>query len=164
MLVQTNCWTCFSFQSSITPQPFLNELPTRLDTIYSALCYAKKEAERLKQASCIVTFDQPLYAKAMDIVTSTPALKGNGLLKQDKSMVMVLHTTLAHEHRWITNNLSNLTYLSKFYEDNCTHEEIAASGESFLVGLYGGYTNSSLTVLRHKVNNISALMWYLVFA
>ena len=53
---------------------FLNHNPNHVDTIYSALSYAQYLAEKYQLGICPVTFDQPLYIKAAEIVQSTPHL------------------------------------------------------------------------------------------
>ncbi|XP_061723992.1 uncharacterized protein LOC133530150 [Cydia pomonella] len=54
----------------IRPVPFINAPASNYDTILTALKYA---AEKCKQSDidCIVTFDQPLYQKAQEIVKSS---------------------------------------------------------------------------------------------
>ncbi|CAG9817879.1 unnamed protein product [Phaedon cochleariae] len=56
--------------SKILCLPFLNYPPTLYDTIYTSLLTASKKCVELGQQSCFVTFDQPLYVKAKDIVSS----------------------------------------------------------------------------------------------
>ena len=48
--------------------------PNQPDTIYSALSYAQGLCEKQKLGIAPVTFDQPLYIKAVDIVQSSPDL------------------------------------------------------------------------------------------
>lgn len=50
--------------------PFLNSPPSKYDTIYSVLLTAVEKCKSLNQSCCFVTFDQPLYIKARDIVAS----------------------------------------------------------------------------------------------
>ncbi|XP_076040412.1 glutamate--cysteine ligase isoform X1 [Oratosquilla oratoria] len=54
--------------SQISYLPFTNAPPTNYDTIYTVLNQAVEKCNELKQQSCFVTFDQPLYIKARDIV------------------------------------------------------------------------------------------------
>ena len=73
-------------RSSITILPFVNLDTTKLDTLYSALIFAQKQIENhqklsegLQDARQIkiigaVTFDQPLFAKADDIVQASPEI------------------------------------------------------------------------------------------
>lgn len=63
-----------SFQKSL---PFINSPPTRYDTIFSALRVASEKCILQDQKTCFVTFDQPLYLKAKDILASCddPELK-----------------------------------------------------------------------------------------
>ena len=65
-----------SLQCGIIPLPFINRNPTQPDTIYSALIFAQEESVHQRQKCCLVTFDQPLFIKALDIVLSTPMMKG----------------------------------------------------------------------------------------
>lgn len=56
-------------RSKIMFLPFINASPSDYDTIYTTLISAltRKKASNCK--SCIVTFDQPLFWKALDIVS-----------------------------------------------------------------------------------------------
>ena len=65
-----------SVRSKILGLPFLNYPPTLYDTIYTSLLTASKRCVEHGQKTCIVTFDQPLYYKAQDILNS-----GDGDLK-----------------------------------------------------------------------------------
>lgn len=59
-------------QSKILALPFISLPPTEYNTVLSALNYAAEETKKSKQVICFVTFDQPLYIKAKDIVSSNP--------------------------------------------------------------------------------------------
>lgn len=50
--------------------PFINLDPGNLATIYSALRFAAEQVQKQGQKYCFVTFDQPLYIKAVDMVTA----------------------------------------------------------------------------------------------
>ena len=54
--------------SKIHILPFINQDPSQTDTIYSALCFAQMLSEKYGLGLCPVTFDQPLYIKAAEIV------------------------------------------------------------------------------------------------
>ncbi len=56
--------------SKVVILPFVNLQPTSLDAIYTVLVFAAGECRRHGQKTCLVTFDQPLYAKAVDMVTA----------------------------------------------------------------------------------------------
>ena len=56
-------------RSQILCLPFINAPPNNHDTIFTALLSAAKKCRTLKQKTCFVTFDQPLYIKARYIVT-----------------------------------------------------------------------------------------------
>ena len=56
--------------SSVTAVPFFNMAASNLSTIYTSLLFACEESKKMGQDSCIVTFDQPLYWKAVGIVAS----------------------------------------------------------------------------------------------
>jgi hypothetical protein len=60
--------------SDVVALPFINMDPTNLSTIYTALLFAQNEASKYNRNYCIVTFDQPLFIKAVDIITATPDL------------------------------------------------------------------------------------------
>ena len=57
--------------SRIEILPFLNHDPNQLDTLYSALAYAQSLTEKYHLGISPVTFDQPLYIKAAEIVQSS---------------------------------------------------------------------------------------------
>ena len=66
----------FHGKSTIQILPFVNQDPSKPDTIYSALSFAQNLAEKYELGVCPVTFDQPLYIKAVEIVlSSAPELK-----------------------------------------------------------------------------------------
>ena len=54
----------------ILPVPFINMDPNDLSTIYTALMFAANQSKKQNQ-TCIVTFDQPLFLKASEIVASS---------------------------------------------------------------------------------------------
>lgn len=56
--------------SKIMCVPFIHEPPSEYDTIYSTLLEAIKRGKLAKQISIFVTFDQPLFWKASDIVAA----------------------------------------------------------------------------------------------
>ncbi|KAF4531641.1 hypothetical protein B566_EDAN006572 [Ephemera danica] len=56
--------------TAITFLPFINLTPSNPSCIYTALKFAAKECVRHGQNTAIVTFDQPLFYKAMDIVSA----------------------------------------------------------------------------------------------
>ena len=54
--------------SAVLPLPFVNMDPSNLSTIYTCLhCVAEQRSKR-RQSRITVTFDQPLYAKAREMV------------------------------------------------------------------------------------------------
>ena len=55
--------------SRVMAVPFINLEPGNLTTLFSALRFAAEECTAKKQC-CIVTFDQPLYLKAVEITAS----------------------------------------------------------------------------------------------
>lgn len=60
----------FEFQQSrILFLPFINHPPSNYDTVYTALTTAVREMKKFNQKICFVTFDQPLYIKARDIIS-----------------------------------------------------------------------------------------------
>ena len=62
--------------SDTTALPFINLDPSDMSTIYTALVFAKHEATTYNKRYCIVTFDQPLFIKAVDIVHASSNLTG----------------------------------------------------------------------------------------
>jgi len=51
--------------------PFIYQVASNYNTIYTTLKYALDNRKRYGHA-CIVTFDQPLYIKAREIVAASP--------------------------------------------------------------------------------------------
>ncbi|KAK3924188.1 tRNA (guanine-N(7)-)-methyltransferase [Frankliniella fusca] len=56
--------------SGVQALPFINMVATNYSTLYTALLFAAKESWRYGQTQVFITFDQPLYSKAAEIVTS----------------------------------------------------------------------------------------------
>ena len=56
--------------SKIIPLPFVNASPSNYDTILTVLIEAATKCQAMGQEHSFVTFDQPLYWKAREIVTS----------------------------------------------------------------------------------------------
>ncbi|KAK3927182.1 Protein asteroid-like protein 1 [Frankliniella fusca] len=63
-------------RSAVEALPFVELAATDPNAINTALCYAAADAKKRHQDGCFVTFDQPLYMKAMKIVTADPSLGG----------------------------------------------------------------------------------------
>jgi hypothetical protein len=57
--------------SQVLCLPFINAPPGDYDTILTALLSASENCRSLNQQTCFVTFDQPLYLKARDIVSNS---------------------------------------------------------------------------------------------
>lgn len=55
-------------QSAVIPLPFVNLQPSHPTSINTCLRFAAEECTK-RQQKCIVTFDQPLFIKATDIVS-----------------------------------------------------------------------------------------------
>lgn len=70
---QTVCQREFGV-SRIDILPFINHDPNQPVTIYSALSFVQQLSVRYKLGAVSVTFDQPLYIKASEIVESSPDL------------------------------------------------------------------------------------------
>ena len=62
----------FSNASKILYTPFVMSPPSDLDTINTCLRMALEDAEKLNLKTVFVTFDLPLYMKAIDIILSAP--------------------------------------------------------------------------------------------
>lgn len=64
-------------RSTIIARPFINAPPSDYNTIYTTLLYVAEQSKKLKQETCFITFDQPLFLKAHEIVCSSsdPRLK-----------------------------------------------------------------------------------------
>ena len=54
--------------SAVLPLPFVNMDPSNLSTIYTCLQYVAEQRSKCGQSRIIVTFNQPLYAKAREMV------------------------------------------------------------------------------------------------
>ena len=57
--------------SRVIPMPFVNLDPTDVRAIYTAVMVAVDQCRARGQKTCFVTFDQPLYWKAVDMVASS---------------------------------------------------------------------------------------------
>lgn len=60
--------------SYVKTLPFINANSSDLSTIYTSVCAAIKESEGLQKSYTIITFDQPLFQKAIEMVSSNPEL------------------------------------------------------------------------------------------
>ena len=56
--------------SKVLIQPFLDLPSSSLNSIYSVLMYASTKTQQIGMKTCFLTFDQPLYAKAVKMVSS----------------------------------------------------------------------------------------------
>ncbi|OXU21208.1 hypothetical protein TSAR_016820 [Trichomalopsis sarcophagae] len=54
--------------SKVVPLRFVNNPPSQFDTIFTVLLEADRECKSKGQKNCFVTFDQPLYFKAREIL------------------------------------------------------------------------------------------------
>ena len=61
-------------RSIIVTLPFINLNQSNLSALYTALCFAQAQCEKHGLQVCPVTFDQPLYIKAAEIVASAQDL------------------------------------------------------------------------------------------
>ena len=57
--------------SAVMPLTFVNLDPINSTTIYTCLLYTADLCRKHNQSNCIVTFDQPLYAKSMNILLAS---------------------------------------------------------------------------------------------
>lgn len=65
--IDINYHTCF-----IKTLPFINLNPSDLSCIYTSICNAFEESKKIGKNYCFITYDQPLYQKAKEIVSSNP--------------------------------------------------------------------------------------------
>ncbi|CAG9814961.1 unnamed protein product [Phaedon cochleariae] len=56
--------------SKIVCLPFINAPPSEYATVYTSILVAIGECKALNQKTCVVTYDQPLYWKARDVVAN----------------------------------------------------------------------------------------------
>ncbi|KYN50496.1 hypothetical protein ALC57_00134 [Trachymyrmex cornetzi] len=68
-------------QSFVSYLPFVNAPPTNYDTTYTVLVFASEKCKQLNQHTCFVTFDQPLYIKAKDIISSENSNLSNVIVR-----------------------------------------------------------------------------------
>ena len=54
--------------SAVLPLPFVNMDPTNLSTIYTCLQYVAEQRSKCGESRITVTFDQPLFARARQMV------------------------------------------------------------------------------------------------
>ena len=67
--------------SDVVALPFINLIPSDMSTIYTALLFAQKESSQYSKNYCIVTFDQPLFIKAVDIVHASVELCNSVIIR-----------------------------------------------------------------------------------
>ncbi len=67
--------------SDVVALPFINLSPSDMSTIYTALLFAQNEASLFNRNYCIITFDQPLFIKAVDIVHASPELRDSIIVR-----------------------------------------------------------------------------------
>ena len=58
--------------SAILPMPFINMNPGNFSPVFTSLHQAAEQSSRNSWSTIMVTYDQPLFAKAMDVVLATP--------------------------------------------------------------------------------------------
>lgn len=80
-----------SDESKIIYLPFINENPSNYSTLHSALKFAATECAKQKR-ECIVTFDQPLYIKASEIIKSA---NPNDIIKNIHTRPGLFHFLMA---------------------------------------------------------------------
>ena len=68
--MQLVCESVNSDKSSVIPLPFINSPPSDFDTVFSGLKYGATDSHQQGSKTCFVTFGQPLYNKAREIVCS----------------------------------------------------------------------------------------------
>ena len=73
--------TPFFDVSDVVTLPFINLNPSDLSTIYTAIKFAQKEATLYNRDYCLITFDQPLFVKAVDIVSASDDLAGSVIIR-----------------------------------------------------------------------------------
>lgn len=59
-------------KSKISFLPFIHQPASNCNTIYTTLLCALENEKRYGHDVCVITFDQPLYAKAQEIVSAAP--------------------------------------------------------------------------------------------
>ncbi|GBN46390.1 hypothetical protein AVEN_23270-1 [Araneus ventricosus] len=62
------CESIKTDESAVKPLPFINSPPSDPNTLYTAFKYAAEDNLQQSSKICLVTFDQPLYVKAREIV------------------------------------------------------------------------------------------------
>lgn len=58
--------------SKIVCLPFINAPPSDYSTVYTSILTALDKCKLINQKTCVVTFDQPLFWKARDVVACVP--------------------------------------------------------------------------------------------
>lgn len=73
--------------------PFINMNPSDSSTIYTTLCFMQDMCER-ENTKCVVTFDQPLWLKAMMVKNLYSYLKNITILKGNFHTMMSFHACI----------------------------------------------------------------------
>ncbi|KAK3928237.1 Type III pantothenate kinase [Frankliniella fusca] len=83
-------------RSSVEAVPFVELAGTNPNAINTALYFATQDAKKRHQDHTFVTFDQPLYMKAVKIVTADPALRGVHLRLGGFQLTMTFLGAICH--------------------------------------------------------------------
>ena len=69
--MQTVCQGSYPGRSVVTMLPIIDMDPTNMTCIFSTLSFIANQANKLQIDTPVVTFDQPLWIKAMEIIKTT---------------------------------------------------------------------------------------------
>ncbi|ELT98633.1 hypothetical protein CAPTEDRAFT_215085 [Capitella teleta] len=100
--------------------PFINRQPTNPSSIYTALNFAREQSSLHGMETCFVTFDQPLYAKAIEIVASDEILQGVVVRLDGFHLLMSFRSSwLYHGRQWTRSSMgiSLCPSISGAYDD-----------------------------------------------
>ncbi|ELU12506.1 hypothetical protein CAPTEDRAFT_214834 [Capitella teleta] len=108
--------------------PFIKMQPTNPSSIYTALNFAREQSSLHGMKTCFVTFDQPLCAKAIEIVASDEILQGVVVRLGGFHLLMSFHgfSWLYHGWQWTRSSMgiSLCPSISGAYDDrSCTRQK-----------------------------------------
>lgn len=86
--MQTVCQGSYPGRSVVTMLPIIDMDPTNMTCIFSTLSFIENQANKLQIDTPVVTFDQPLWIKAMEIINGSI-----GTLMSCSGLAAALETT-----------------------------------------------------------------------
>ena len=138
----------FPGQSSVMFMPMIDMNPSDLSCIYSTLQFVAKQCDKL-QATPVITFDQPLYWKAYNIVVNEPE---DSDIKQVVVRLGAFHTEMSFVGAIgkLMENSGISELLSTVYAPNTTGHMLSGKAVSRAVRGHLLISDALNSILLHK--------------